>query len=94
MTKIAPCLWFDGQAEEAAALYAGIFPDSHVDKVHRAPGDYPDGKAGDVLTVEFTGAGQPLSRAEWRAALHASTRRSRSWSIRRTRRRPTATGTR
>ena len=60
MTRIAPCLWFDGQAEEAAALYAGIFPDSHVDKVHRAPGDHPSGKTGDVLTVEFTVLGNPF----------------------------------
>ena len=52
--KIAVCLWFDGTAEEAANFYANTFPDSHVDAVHRAPGDYPDGKQGDVLTVEFT----------------------------------------
>ena len=60
MTKIAPCLWFDGQAEQAASFYAGIFPDTHVDKVNRAPGDYPSGKAGDVLTVEFTVLGSPF----------------------------------
>ena len=54
MTRIAPCLWFDGDAEAAANLYAGIFPDSAVDAVHRSPTDYPNGKAGDVLTVEFT----------------------------------------
>ncbi len=54
MTKIAPCLWFDGNAEEAAHFYAGVFPDSRVKRVHTAPGDYPAGKAGDVLTVEFT----------------------------------------
>ena len=52
--KIAPCLWFDGQAEEAANFYASIFPDSRVKAVHRAPGDYPAGKQGNVLTVEFT----------------------------------------
>ena len=52
--KIAPCLWFDGQAEEAANFYAGVFPDSRVKAVHRAPGDYPAGQRGDVLTVEFT----------------------------------------
>ena len=56
--KIAPCLWFDGQAEEAAHFYAGLLPDSHVDAVHRAPADYPSGKKGDVLTVEFTLAGR------------------------------------
>jgi predicted 3-demethylubiquinone-9 3-methyltransferase (glyoxalase superfamily) len=54
MTRIAPCLWFDGQAEDAATFYASVFPDSHVDKVNRAPTDYPNGKAGDALTVEFT----------------------------------------
>jgi predicted 3-demethylubiquinone-9 3-methyltransferase (glyoxalase superfamily) len=52
--KIAPCLWFNGQAEDAANFYAATFPDSRVKAVHRAPGDYPAGKAGDVLTVEFT----------------------------------------
>jgi predicted 3-demethylubiquinone-9 3-methyltransferase (glyoxalase superfamily) len=48
------CLWYDGDAEEAARFYADTFPDSSVDAVHRAPGDYPDGKEGNVLTVEFT----------------------------------------
>jgi 2-polyprenyl-6-hydroxyphenyl methylase/3-demethylubiquinone-9 3-methyltransferase len=52
--KIAPCLWFDGQAEEAANFYASVFPDSGVKAVHRAPGDYPAGKQGNVLTVEFS----------------------------------------
>ncbi len=52
--RIAPCLWFNGQAEEAANFYASVFPDSRVKAVHRAPGDYPSGKKGDVLTVEFT----------------------------------------
>lgn len=54
MTRIAPCLWYDGTAQDAAAFYAATFPDSHVDAVHRAPLDYPAGRAGDVLTVEFT----------------------------------------
>ena len=58
--KIAVCLWFDGQAEDAANFYARTFPDSHVDAVHRAPGDYPDGRQGDVLTVEFTVLGMPF----------------------------------
>jgi predicted 3-demethylubiquinone-9 3-methyltransferase (glyoxalase superfamily) len=53
-------LWFDGQAEEAASFYAGIFPDSHLDKVHRSPSDYPSGKAGDALMVEFTVLGMPF----------------------------------
>jgi len=58
MTRITPCLWYDGTAEEAANLYASIFPDSSVDAVNRSPADYPDGKAGNVITVEFTVMGQ------------------------------------
>jgi 2-polyprenyl-6-hydroxyphenyl methylase/3-demethylubiquinone-9 3-methyltransferase len=54
MTRIAPCLWYDGTAEDAARFYASIFPDSSIDAVNRAPTDYPTGKAGDVLTVDFT----------------------------------------
>lgn len=54
MTKNVICLWYDGAAEEAANFYASTFPDSAVTGIHRAPGDYPDGKEGDVLTVEFT----------------------------------------
>ena len=54
MTHATLCLWYDGTAEEAATFYAATFPDSHVGAVHRAPGDFPQGKAGDVLTVEFT----------------------------------------
>jgi len=53
------CLWFDKDAEEAARFYAATFPDSSVDAVHLAPGDYPAGKQGDVLTVEFTVLGIP-----------------------------------
>ena len=51
------CLWYVGDALEAAQFYARTFTDSHVGVVHRAPGDYPDGKQGDVLLVEFTVAG-------------------------------------
>ena len=58
--KLAVCLWFDGNAEEAANFYASTFPDSRVDAVSRAPGDYPAGKKGDVLTVEFTVLGMPF----------------------------------
>ncbi len=53
------CLWYDGDAEEAAQFYAKTFPDSSVGAVHRAPGDYPSGKEGDVLMVEFTVLGIP-----------------------------------
>ena len=53
------CLWYDGTAEDAARFYAKTFPDSKVGKVTRAPGDYPSGKEGDVLVVEFTVIGIP-----------------------------------
>jgi predicted 3-demethylubiquinone-9 3-methyltransferase (glyoxalase superfamily) len=59
MPKNTICLWFDKDAEAAARFYASVFPDSAVTAVHRAPGDYPSGKEGDVLTVEFTVAGLP-----------------------------------
>jgi predicted 3-demethylubiquinone-9 3-methyltransferase (glyoxalase superfamily) len=48
------CLWYDGDAEEAATFYAATFPDSVVKGVHHAPGDYPAGKTGDALTIDFT----------------------------------------
>ncbi len=57
--KNTVCLWFDGDAEEAAHFYAKTFPNSFVSAVHFAPGDYPSGKQGDVLTVEFTVLGIP-----------------------------------
>lgn len=53
------CLWYDGTALDAARFYAATFADSSVDAVHRAAGDFPSGKAGDVLTVEFTVLGIP-----------------------------------
>jgi predicted 3-demethylubiquinone-9 3-methyltransferase (glyoxalase superfamily) len=59
-SKITPCLWFDGKAEEAAEYYASVFPDSHVDKVVRAASDNPSTARGDVLTVEFTVADTPF----------------------------------
>jgi predicted 3-demethylubiquinone-9 3-methyltransferase (glyoxalase superfamily) len=57
MAKNTICLWYDRDAEAAARFYAATFPDSGVGGVHRAPSDYPGGKAGDVLTVEFIVAG-------------------------------------
>src|SRR3982751_5915751 len=53
------CLWYDRDAEEAARFYAKTFPDSSVHAVHRAPGDFPSGKQGDPLTVEFMVMGIP-----------------------------------
>ena len=58
-SKNTICLWYDGDALAAANFYAETFPDSAVTAVSRAPGDYPEGKQGNVLTVEFTVAGIP-----------------------------------
>jgi predicted 3-demethylubiquinone-9 3-methyltransferase (glyoxalase superfamily) len=58
MDKISPCLWFDGEAEEAARFYTSLFPNSHIDSVERAAADTPSGPKGSVLTVTFTLAGQ------------------------------------
>ena len=58
-SKNTLCLWYDGTALEAAEFYARTFPDSTVGAVHRAPGDYPAGKEGDALMVEFTVMGLP-----------------------------------
>ncbi len=57
MQKIVPCLWFNGDAEEAAEFYVSLIPDSKIDKVFRSPTDTPSGRAGTVLTVKFTLAG-------------------------------------
>ncbi|MBI1170773.1 VOC family protein [bacterium] len=59
LAKNTICLWYDTEAEAAARFYAQTFPDSFVSAVHKAPADYPSGKAGDVLMVEFTVAGIP-----------------------------------
>lgn len=59
IAKNTICIWYNGDAEEAANFYAKTFADSSVDAVHRAPGDYPSGKEGDVLTVQFTVLGIP-----------------------------------
>ena len=59
VSKNTICLWFESEAEAAANFYAQTFPDSVVTAVHRAPADFPSGKAGDVLTVHFTVLGIP-----------------------------------
>jgi predicted 3-demethylubiquinone-9 3-methyltransferase (glyoxalase superfamily) len=59
-SKITPCLWFDGKAEEAAKFYTSLFPNSRIDKINRSPADTPSGPAGTVLTVDFIVAGQPF----------------------------------
>lgn len=58
MDKITPCLWFDGQAEEAARFYTSLFPNSRIVDVRRAPAETPSGPAGKVLSVEFELAGR------------------------------------
>jgi predicted 3-demethylubiquinone-9 3-methyltransferase (glyoxalase superfamily) len=58
MSKISPCLWYVDDAEEAANFYVSLLPDSRIDRISRSPSDYPGGKAGAVLLVEFTLAGQ------------------------------------
>ncbi|WP_338758976.1 VOC family protein [Massilia sp. METH4] len=59
VAKNTICLWYESEALQAAQFYAETFPDSSVGAIHRAPADYPSGKAGDVLVVEFTVAGIP-----------------------------------
>jgi predicted 3-demethylubiquinone-9 3-methyltransferase (glyoxalase superfamily) len=58
MSKISPCLWFDGEAEEAAKFYVSLLPDSRIDNVQKNTVDGPAGKTGTVLVVDFTLAGQ------------------------------------
>jgi predicted 3-demethylubiquinone-9 3-methyltransferase (glyoxalase superfamily) len=61
MSKVTPCLWFDKHAEQAAAYYVSLLPDSRIDRVFRSPADTPSGPAGMVLAVEFTLAGNKFS---------------------------------
>jgi len=61
MQKVTPCLWFDGQAEQAARYYVSLLPNSRIDRVVRSPADTPSGPAGMVLAVEFTLAGNKFS---------------------------------
>ncbi len=56
--KITPCLWFNHDAEEAANFYVSLLPDSRIDDIVRSPADYPNGREGDVITVDFTLAGR------------------------------------
>jgi len=58
MSKVSPCLWFDGEAEEAAKFYVSLLPDSRIEKIQKNTVDSPAGKAGSVLVVDFTLAGQ------------------------------------
>src|SRR2546425_7345669 len=58
---ITRCLWFDRQAEDAAKFYVSLFPDSHIDKVVKSPADFPSGKKGDALVVDFTLTGRKFS---------------------------------
>jgi predicted 3-demethylubiquinone-9 3-methyltransferase (glyoxalase superfamily) len=60
MRPITPSLWFDHNAQDAAQLYVSLFPNSKIERVHEAPTDYPSGKAGDVLSVDFTLNGTPF----------------------------------
>ena len=76
MPRNTICLWYDGTALEAANFYAQTFPDSAVGTVMRAPGDYPAGKLGDVLTVEFTVVGIPCLGLNGGAGVRHSEARS------------------
>lgn len=89
--KNTVCLWFDGDALDAARFYAQTFPDSSVGHVARAPSDYPSGKQGDVLTVGFTVLGIPCLGLNGGPG-YPHSRPSPSRSPRWTKTRPTATG--
>ena len=59
MSKITPCLWYSDKAEEAARFYVSLLPDSRIDDVVASPGDWPAGKAGEAIVVNFTPSGTP-----------------------------------
>ena len=80
MTKNTICLWYEHDAENAARFYAKTFPGSSLGAVHRAPSDYPGGKAGNALMVEFTVAGIPLYREGGHRGSSADTEVVRSGS--------------
>jgi predicted 3-demethylubiquinone-9 3-methyltransferase (glyoxalase superfamily) len=75
MSKISPCIWFSGEAEEAAKFYVSLLPDSRIDHIQRNPVDSPGGKAGTVLVVDFTLAGQKYM------ALNGGMRLEHTWAI-------------
>ena len=75
MSKISPCIWFNDEAEEAAKFYVSLLPDSRIDHIQRNPIDSPGGKAGTVLVVDFTLAGQKYM------ALNGGKHLEHSWAI-------------
>ena len=91
MTAKTLCLWYDGTALDAATFYAATFPDSAVTAIHRAPGDYPAGQQGDVLTVEFTVLGLPCLGLNGGPAFNTARRFRSRWRPT-TRRKPTGCG--
>jgi len=93
VAKNTICLWYNKDAEAAARFYAETFPDSKVSAVHRAPSDYPSGKAGDVLTVEFTVFGIPCLGLNGGPAFQHNEAFSFQIATDDQRERPTATGT-